>query len=313
MPANLKESEAAAAREGSLVSNINKYTISIILNTYNFDGGVDPSFVQSMFTYMQNNPTSLIPDHMEAVRFKPFADAQAVLLPEFIRTRVSIGVDLRSFGADADKWLPTMTTQCKCSQNIILKFTQAVPVLHDKAESCDTYSSPTFSKIVKQFEMVRESMAGATDNVALVEGEDEDQEDDEGDEESSAHRDGDSQQDMSVEEVEAALQHTHLGGGNEGSLLIGQEDDGAEQDGGVDAQGSVASGEEMYKHSPVKYTAAPPSSMPSPNNGHHSKQRFVVESTSDKGGEGRGSRGVPQASEGDEYSNTSFDEYSAHS
>ncbi len=317
-------------KEG-MVANINKYTISIILNTYDFASGVDPAFVQSMFTYMQNNPTSLIPDYMEQVRFKPFSE-QPALLPDFIRGRASISAELRSFPADANKWQPTVSTQTRCNENIILKFTQAVPVLHEKLEACDTYASPTFSKIVKQFEMVRESMV-ATDNVALVEGDEEDEEEDE-DDGSQSLREGD-ERDLSPEEVEAAMRDAE---GQDGA----EREDGDEEE-EVAEQGSVASAEEMYKshthvsHVPVaKYNPTPPSSgLPSPagsnavnrlrgfgsnTNSHQSSRENLLPSIQQQqlgGGNSSGSRQgsravlLLQSQEVDEYSNTSFDEYTA--
>jgi hypothetical protein len=277
-----------------------------------------------MFTYMQNNPTSLIPDHMEQVRFKASSDVQAVLLPDFIRNRQSISVNLRTFEAETDKWQPTATTQQKCNQNIILKFTQALPTLCDKLEASDTYASPVFSKIIKPFDMVRETMAGGTtDNLVLVEGEDEDLEEDDEDEASIINGD------LSPDQIEEMLLNGTLNPQDVNALQQGSYHSGGhdeQDDGGLDggdSQLSEVSGDVLYNR---KFVAAPPpmgqpSLTPSKSKSRtlfaagsnsNSRQEMGTISKSGSNANSRQQIGLQQQQAvnraGDEYSNGSFDD-----
>jgi hypothetical protein len=67
-------------KEMSAIASINKYTVSNILSKYSFTSGVEPTFVQSMFTYMKKNDVS-VPQFAVNLPFKQ--------LTELIAMRVS--------------------------------------------------------------------------------------------------------------------------------------------------------------------------------------------------------------------------------
>ena len=89
-------------------------------------------------------------------------------------------MELRSFPAEANLWAPTVTTEPKRHENIILKFSHATPLVHLRVEQLEGTASTTvvFSKIMKEFDMLKESV-GATDNNAITEADEELEEDDE--------------------------------------------------------------------------------------------------------------------------------------
>ena len=162
------------------LSSINKYTISMILNKYQFGTGVDPSYVQYMFSYMQQNQGSAVPPYMETVTFEKMnVEPKLEAMIESLRYKFSETVDLETFEPSETLWLPTASTETKQHDSIILKFSQACPVSHDSFESGEDASTIfTFHKIVKEFSALREKIDGG-DNNAITEGDEEEDDDDE--------------------------------------------------------------------------------------------------------------------------------------
>jgi hypothetical protein len=162
------------------VTGINKFTISMVLNKYSFGGGVEPSYVQYMFSYMQLSASQHTPAYMESATFNYAVDLNVTLVPDFFRNKPTHAVELKSFPPAADLWSPTVTTDPKRHENIILKFTHPQPVLHTKLEHLEGAASTAvvFSKIFREFDALKESV-GATDNNAIAEA-DEEGEDEEG-------------------------------------------------------------------------------------------------------------------------------------
>ena len=171
----------------SEVTNINKFTISMVLNKYSFGSGVDPNYVQYMFSYMQQSGSHNTPYYMENATFSYPLDLNVHLVPDFLKSKQTIKIELQTFPPNEAVWSPTITTESKRHENIILKFSNAMAVVHEKIETLDgaASSSVVFGKIIKEFDALKESI-GATDNNAISEMDEEDQDDDtlEGDEES---------------------------------------------------------------------------------------------------------------------------------
>jgi len=208
----------------SAAGNINKTTISIILNSYPFDSGVDPNFVQSMYTYMQTNPTSQIPESLTQLTFKD-AEMAVTLMPDFIKSRPSHSVELCYTSPDEYQWIPTSSNTQRCNQNIILKFTQALPAVYDKSEAADAFAPPTFTKVIKQFERVTASMLNM-ENIALVEVDDEDKDEDTEDDTTTLQNESSvwkEKLDLNPEEIEMLLSQTNQEEENEGELVISAE------------------------------------------------------------------------------------------
>ena len=77
-------------KEASAISSINKYTVSNILSKYSFTSGVDPLFVQSMFTYIKKSDAA-VPEFAVNLPFKSCSDllaARVSTCTEFILMRL---------------------------------------------------------------------------------------------------------------------------------------------------------------------------------------------------------------------------------
>lgn len=173
------------------VTSINKFTISMVLNKYSFGSGVDPNYVQYMFTYMQQNSSHNTPYYMENATFSYPVDLNVTLVPDFLKSKQTIKIELQTFPPNEAVWSPTITTESKRHENIILKFSNAMAVVHEKTEVLEgaASSSVVFGKIIKEFEALKESI-GATDNNAISEMDEEDQDEDtmDGEDEESEHK-----------------------------------------------------------------------------------------------------------------------------
>jgi hypothetical protein len=70
-------------KDVSDICTVNKYTISTILQRYTFASGVDPSFIQTMLTYMKKNEIGNDPDCISDQSFKylnEFASMKVVII-----------------------------------------------------------------------------------------------------------------------------------------------------------------------------------------------------------------------------------------
>ena len=56
-------------KETSAMSSVNKYTVSHVLSKYSFSAGVEPAFIQSMFTYLRKNDVT-VPETAVNLTFK---------------------------------------------------------------------------------------------------------------------------------------------------------------------------------------------------------------------------------------------------
>jgi hypothetical protein len=169
----------------SEVTGINKFTISMVLNKYSFGSGVEPNYVQYMFTYMHQPSSQHTPAYIETATFS-YVDVNPTLFPGPYANKVSHEVQLKVFPPEANLWSPTVTTEPKRHENIILKFTHPSPVVHTKLELLEGAASSTvvFGKIFREFDALKESV-GATDNNAITEADEELDEDEDSLEEPS--------------------------------------------------------------------------------------------------------------------------------
>ena len=161
------------------VTNISKFTISMVLNKYTFGSGVEPNYVQYMFSYMQHSASHNTPAYMENATVRYAIDLQVTLVADFFKNKVTQHVDLQSYGANEFLWSPTITSESKHHENIILKISHAVPLVHTKLELLEGVASTAvvFGKIMREFDALKESI-GATDNNAITEEMDEEGEED---------------------------------------------------------------------------------------------------------------------------------------
>ena len=168
--------------ENTDIANINRYTISMIVNKYSFGGGIDPIFVQYMFAYMQHNQSHNLPSCLEEATFYRAVDFEVILKVELIGNKEKELVELQSFPAQYNLWTPTITEKTKYSENVILKITQAQPISYNIYESAESFghSSVQFTKIIKEFDLIKGGNVGGDNNNAITEGdEDDDEVDDE--------------------------------------------------------------------------------------------------------------------------------------
>jgi len=168
--------------ENTDIANINRYTISMIVNKYSFGGGIDPIFVQYMFAYTQQNQYHNLPSCLEDASYYRAIDFEIILKVELIGNKDKEIVELQTFPAQSNLWSPTITNKTKYSENVILKITQAQPISYTTYETADSfgYSSVQFTKIIKEFDLIKGSNVGGDNNNAITEGdEDDDEYDDE--------------------------------------------------------------------------------------------------------------------------------------
>jgi hypothetical protein len=158
------------------IQNINKYTLSMILNKYNFNHGVDPLFIQNMLSYMQSPAIALIPDLMRSIDFKTITEWKSILVVEFLQMKQSMRIDLLVFYPEQAIWQPVTHTECKHVSNAILKFTQPTSVQYEKLEAVEALLASVFTKITRHFDPVQDG--AKDDNQAITEGEGDDSEGD---------------------------------------------------------------------------------------------------------------------------------------
>jgi hypothetical protein len=65
----------------SIVHSINKYTLSMILNQYHFASGVDPAFVQYIFSSMQSVTVMNTPEIVMNIRQRHIGDLSISFIP----------------------------------------------------------------------------------------------------------------------------------------------------------------------------------------------------------------------------------------
>jgi hypothetical protein len=141
--------------------NINKYTISILLNKYSFAHGVDPSFVQNMYSYLQTNSLVLIPNLMKDVKFKKLGDMKFTLYQEYLTVKEIPSAELLLFyyhnttGA-SHYFQPIIINSYQENNHIILKLTNSKSVLFDKLEMMDTLTVQVFQKIIHVYDAITE-------------------------------------------------------------------------------------------------------------------------------------------------------------
>ena len=153
------------------VININKYTISMILNKYSFTQGVDPSFIQNMFVYIQSNMAAFIPELMTEISFKNMSpDIKVPLSNDFVNAKESTVAHLMTFAGDEHSWQPILHRDIKTQETILLKFSNALGIWYDKLESVESLPITVFSKILKNFERVKEHMVGHGHGAAAIGG-----------------------------------------------------------------------------------------------------------------------------------------------
>jgi hypothetical protein len=193
---NKVSSNPVVAEKEHDVININKYTISMILNKYSFTQGVDPSFIQNMFMYIQSNMATFIPELMTEISFKNMANEIRVpLANDFVNAKESTIAHLMTFSGDELSWQPILHRDIKTQDTILLKFSNAHGTWHDKLESVESLPITVFSKILKSFERVKEHMVshsgtsstmGGAGSAIVEEGDEFDEDDEDGLDESHA-------------------------------------------------------------------------------------------------------------------------------
>ncbi|RYH28895.1 hypothetical protein EON65_10510, partial [archaeon] len=214
-------SEAAAN-----LHNINKYTLSMILNKYTFNHGVDPSFIQNMFTYMQSSSMAIIPDLMRILTFKTLSDWKTCqLVAEFLTIKESVEVELLTFSPEGKIWRAVVHNECKLASSVVLKFSQPNCLAYEKIETVEALPSSVFAKISKHYDSVMDGNKG--DNQAITEGDldDDDAEEEEEDEtaDDQSQKSQKSVQSQNTQDSKADIAASGDGGVQPGMQSISQD------------------------------------------------------------------------------------------
>lgn len=166
--------------DNSLIININKYTISIILNKYTFINGVDPIFIQNMFTYMNTNIAVIIPEKMKEITFKTLDEINYVLINDFLLLKESSLCQLLLFEGNSTQWKPILNLSIKQQGSIILKFSNASSLKYDKIETLELFQVTLYSKIIKTYDSVKNvsinNSMSLTESQIIIENENENDE-----------------------------------------------------------------------------------------------------------------------------------------
>lgn len=155
------------------IANINKFTLSVILNNYKMGSGVDPSFVQYMYNYIQSNQNATSPELVRNITHKLLPYVVHVVYKEFNDIKKTIFIDLEEFPEDEFQWVPIVRTQYKTNMLVDVKISDGKPLVFDKWEHTEWSSSTNYSKILKQYGLLIEKEA-----VVISELDDEDDIDD---------------------------------------------------------------------------------------------------------------------------------------
>lgn len=142
------------------VININKYTISMILNKYTFGHGVEPSFIQNMFAYIQSNMASYIPELMNELSFKSIPEFKCNLASDFLNVKECLSMDVLLFQGDDRLYQAILHRDVKTQETILLKFSNAFGVSYDRLEMMENVPITVFGKIIKSFDSVKDNMIG---------------------------------------------------------------------------------------------------------------------------------------------------------
>jgi hypothetical protein len=174
-PEELAQHQAYVAQYYEMI-NINKYTISIILNKYTFLNGVEPQFIQNMYSYLQTNSLTVIPNLMKDVVFKRVSDSKSSLHIEYLQIKDMLSAELLLFYNDSpDYFSPIVITTFQDNDHIVLKLTNSKPVVFEKIENMEALSIIVFQKIMISFEPTTEQQYDLQNNMISEENdEDED-------------------------------------------------------------------------------------------------------------------------------------------
>jgi len=156
--------------------NINKYTVSIILNKYTFINGVDPQFIQSMYSYLQTNSLVVIPNLMKDVTFKRLSDIKHTIYPEYLQIKEMMNTELLLFyKEDLNHFTPIVLNQYQQNDHIVLKLTNSKATIFDRLEPMDALAIVVFNKIVVTFEPTTEQQYDIQNNMISEENDEEDE------------------------------------------------------------------------------------------------------------------------------------------
>jgi hypothetical protein len=156
--------------------NINKYTISIILNKYTFHNGVDPLFVQNMYSYLQTNSLVVIPNLMKDVSYKKLSEIKNCLYSEYLHIKEMTIAELLLFYEDNPSYFkPIILNNFQENDHIILKLTNSKSVVYEKLETIESISIIVFQKMIIPFEPTTESQYDLHNNMISEEVDEDDE------------------------------------------------------------------------------------------------------------------------------------------
>jgi hypothetical protein len=155
--------------------NINKYTISIILNKYTFHNGVDPLFIQNMYSYLQTNSLVVIPNLMKDVSYKKLAEIKNCLYSEYLQIKeMTVAELLLVYVDNPSHFKPIILINFQENDHIILKLTNSKSVIYEKLETIESISIIVFQKMIIPFEPTTESQYDLHNNMISEEADEDD-------------------------------------------------------------------------------------------------------------------------------------------
>jgi hypothetical protein len=158
------------------MTNINKYTISIILNKYTFSSGVEPQFIQSMYSYLQTNSLMVIPNLMKEMSFKRLADVKYYLHSEYLQAKEMLPAELLLFYNESTNYFqPIVISSYQDNDHIVLKLTNSKSVVFERIENMEPLSVVVFQKIIVHFEPTTEQQYDLQNNMIFEENDEEDE------------------------------------------------------------------------------------------------------------------------------------------
>lgn len=137
-----------------IIIRVGKFVISVILDKYSKGIGVNPSFVQSLFTELVNNTLQDVPLMMGQVVIRQLDYINMLVATNLLKFIQPTLVTLDSYPAREGEWTPFISLERKRLENLMVNIMSQEPVTYSKLEPSDLPPASPFEKFVHSFDKI---------------------------------------------------------------------------------------------------------------------------------------------------------------
>ena len=147
----------SALQSDDVISKITKHIIGIVLDDYAMGAGVHPSFIQSMYTEIQDRTSAEIPAFMTTVKPVSHIPKVDIKLPHELINEKAVKV-YPAFVEKETQWNHVIVNEKKGMRSNFYSHAKADPLVYGERQTVDMEESPELDKIIKVYAFVsRES------------------------------------------------------------------------------------------------------------------------------------------------------------